>query len=166
MRKIILIVALTPMIMGCHGSSMYSSLDPDGIYEGWVTIDKPGLAFENSFYAQLKVWNDGSRAQLWDSKGRCYYADHAEYNVWTDDLEVYLRVTTTNWDSKCGYEIYHWEVRLRGDTDFRTRYTGEIEVDIDPEDYESENCYLAENPPPRLVGTFNLKYDYWNSHDY
>lgn len=167
MRKLLLpLLILALLAIGCdRDNPIFPGYDTDGLYTGWVYIDNPGMGFNRSFYAELRIYDNGYDARLWDDYGRVFDSDHVDYNYWTDELDVYFRVIETRWSPDCGHEVYDWEMKMNGNITSSDRYRGELEGDIDPEDYHSDHCHLDYNPPPRHVGTFDLSRTY-NSWDY
>lgn len=164
MRAIWFLLALsTLLLVGCGDSDLFWD-DADGYYEGWVQINRPGLGFDDSFYATLRVWGYSDRARLWDDCGRRFDADYVDYNPWNNKLKVYFRVRETTWHPECGHEIYDWELRLAGRLKYENWLYGDIEVDIDPDDYSSEHCYMDFDPPPVFVGSFDLQREYEPDH--
>jgi len=159
MKKLVLITLILGLLaVGCDRNSPLFPLvnDADGYYEGWVNIYRPGMGFDRSFHASLRIWDDGYRARLIDDRGQQYVADYVDYNSWSDELEIYFRVLEERWSYDCGHETYDWEMRLIGKIR-RGSFVGEIEADIDPEDYYSEYCHMDYNPPPERLGTFDLQ---------
>jgi len=160
------LLALSMLLSGCsRDDPIFSWWDADGYYTGWVYIDDPVMAFDRSFHAELRVYDNCHDARLRDDRGRYYNAYRVDYDYWNDRLKVYFHVTEYRWSPQCGHETYNWEVRMSGKVYSGDRYSGEIEADIDPEDYHSDWCWMDYNPPPRHIGTFNLNRDhyiYWN----
>jgi hypothetical protein len=162
LRKLIPLLALIAIVVvGCNGGDpIFVSQDADGHYAGWVHVDNPGMGFNDSFYATLSISDSTHRATFRDDRGRTFYADHVDYSYWTDNLEIFFRVPETRWNPECGNEYYNWEMRLNGRLYTDGDYRGEIESDIDPEDYHSDHCYLDYNPPPRHLGSFVLEREF------
>ncbi len=159
-----LTLALSLLLVGCNSNNPIFPVveDADGDYYGWVYIDNPGMGFNQSFHARLSIYDNSYRATLRDDRGRVFTADHVEYSYWSDSLDVYFRVHETRWSPDCGNEYFDWEMRLNGRIYSNGDFRGELEGDIDPEDYHSDWCHLDYNPPPRHVGTFDLeRQNYW-----
>jgi hypothetical protein len=161
MRRLLLLLIVLPLLGGCNGlNPLFPWLDADGHYEGYVDVCRPIAGFNHSFDSHLRIWDNCNRAEMTDVGGHCHGARYIDYNYWTDELEIVFEVIEARWDSECGNEIYHWEMRLIGDIDDSGDYQGRIELDIDPEDYESDNCYLSHNPCPEYMGTFDFGFDW------
>ena len=164
MWRSLLILLLLPVSLGCLGSPYYNPMyfddylsGIDGTFEGRVWIDKPGIGFDRSFNAVLEIGGDGEYACLWDDRGNLYNVDHINYYPYSRRLEIFFRVLDYEWSDDCGWEVYDWEMRMNGFIYYSTdQYKGELEVDIDPEDYDSEFCYLGYDPPPTHLGSFDL----------
>ncbi len=162
MRRLLLILPILGlMLTGCMGGAiLFEMSNVDGYYTGWIRIDNPGYGFDRSFRAELRLWDNGNRARLWDEWGRSWTADYVDYDFLSDRVDVYLRVRESDWDPYCGYEVYDWEIRMSGRIRSGDRFEGDIHADLDPDDYWSDHCYLDFDPPPKYVGTFDLDHDY------
>ncbi len=161
----ILLIFLSLLMVGCVGNNpLLPWLDADGYYTGYVNIDYPGQGFDHSFSATLRIWDHSYQARLTDKYGGSWVADYVDYDCLNDRLEIFFRVMETRHSWKCGYEVYDWEMRMSGRLYSGKDFTGDLQSDIDPEDYYSDNCYLEYNPPPKRIGTFNFHLDYGPSY--
>jgi hypothetical protein len=165
MRKIIILTVLAALFtVGCNSHNpIFPTYSPDGYYEGRIFVDYPGMGFDHSFDAELRIYNDGYSARLRDNYGASWEADHVEYSTWSDRLEIYFRVREYRWSPECGNERYDWEMRMYGRLTDYNRFTGDLESDLDPEDYHSDYCHMNYNPPPRHIGTFDFSegFNFW-----
>ena len=159
MKKFTLVLLMSVFLLtGCTGSGIFAPLvnNADGIYDGWVNIYDPGKGFDQSFRGSLMVWSNSYKAVLTDDRGRRYEADHVEYDSWSDELEIFFRVREERWNSPCGHEVLNWEIRMIGNIDFGS-FRGDIQSDIDPNDYYSDHCVMDYNPSPEYIGRFDLE---------
>jgi len=157
---VVLIVALALLAVGCEPvDPFFSWPDADGYYEGHVYIDRPGMGFDHSFCASLRIYNDCYCAVLIDDCGKSYDADSVDYDSWSDNLEIRFHVWEKRWSYECGDELYKWEIRMKGRLDYNDGFRGEMISDLDPGTYQSDHCRLDHDPPPRSVGTFVFDYE-------
>lgn len=149
------------LLVGCRsGEILITWKETDAYYEGWVDIDRPGLVFDHSFRARLRIYDGNNRARLWDNRGRVFESEWVDYSSWDDRVTIFFMVRESGWDPDCGYETYDWELRMRGRIYSDDHFCGELVIDIDPENYYSDYCYMDYNPPPKHLGSFDLYRDY------
>jgi len=75
-------------------------------------------------------------------------------------LKVYFRIRETRWSPRCGNEVYNWGIRMSGRIYDNERYTGEVQVDIDPDDYYSDWRHLDYDSAPQHLGSFHFVREY------
>ena len=153
-----IVAVLLLSLTGCDSAAwLFGLSDADGEYEGRINVKVQNPVFNRSFNGTLYISDRGRWAKLKDDYGRTYVADRVDYNYRNDTMAIIFTVTRTRYDSKCGNETWHWRVRMKGRIYSGNRYQGDVEIDIDPWDYYSEHCKLNNDPPPKYIGTFDMR---------
>jgi hypothetical protein len=157
MRYVLVCILMVGLLAtGCsRDDPIFAWFDADGYYFGRVCIDQPGKGWEHSFDARLRLYDNGRGAVLKDNCGKFYEAYRVDYDFWSDRLNMYFTVRETRWSARCGNEVIDWEICMSGRI-YEDRYTGEVKVDIDPDDYYSDWCHLDCDPAPQHLGSFHL----------
>jgi hypothetical protein len=151
------------MSTSCSGGGIFNpGHNVDGVYRGDIGLNRQFAGFDNHVYTDIRIYDNGHRARLWDERGEYLEAYDVDFGSYNNRARIYFRVVEEKWTLFCGREIYRWDFILDGNFE-GSRFRGDVRLDIDPYQYSSTFCSMDYDPAPEYLGYFNfsLNDDYY-----